>query len=354
MEEFNYEELKEATKNFSPDNLIGKGSHGTVYKGILKDGRIVAVKKQSPGLRKLHDNSKLENEIRVLSSLQTSSDHFITLLGTSHDDDSSLNRHAIVMEHMPNGTLHDLLHSTNSSQPLSWTKRVLTALQLAKALRFLHREQPTIVHRDVKSANILFDSGWNARLADFGLATIIPGDSVSRLSQPAGTMGYLDPCYTTPCELSTKNDVFSFGVVLFEIISRTKAIEVTRRPSSLVDWATPLIAQNKFSDICDRNLLLPSNFQGSIKQLIRLAGRCVSSNINRPTMEDIVTEMESTYNYIVRVKFPLWTNIFYVLQNKQQKMILKRRIVCAKEEANSKGNTSKGKMLLREVLGESH
>ncbi|KAI3439332.1 Protein kinase domain-containing protein [Psidium guajava] len=234
MEEFEYEELVKATESFSSSRLIGKGSHGCVYKGVLTDDRVIAVKTPSLALRALRDNSKLHNETRVLSSLaephnnyssssSSSSyhDHVIKLLGTSQDP--SKNK-LLVMEFMPNGSLHDLLHPppANDAPPPPWPARLRIALQVARALQSLHDRKPFIVHRDIKSANVLFDSDWNAKLADFGLA-VTDGDD--RLDTPAGTIGYLDPNYTCPSKLSRKNDVFSLGVVLLEIMSGRKAMD---------------------------------------------------------------------------------------------------------------------------------
>lgn len=236
MEEYDYEELVKATENFSPKRLVGKGSHGSVYKGTVKDNKPVAIKEPTYSSEVVHDNSKLDNEIRVLLSLRENP-HVINLLGTSHD--SANNKNLLVMELMPNGSLHDLLHVCTT--PPTWPKRVEIAIRVARAVQFLHEGKPLVIHRDIKSANILFDSNWNAKLADFGLAVLQSEDQVSQL--PAGTIGYLDPCYTTPSKLSTKNDVFSFGVVLLEIISGRKAIDMCRTPASIVDWAVPLIGE---------------------------------------------------------------------------------------------------------------
>ncbi|GFY89370.1 protein kinase superfamily protein [Actinidia rufa] len=298
---FDYEELEVATENFSPSHLIGKGSHGSVYKGILKDGKLVAVKKQSLGLQKLEDNSKLDNEIRILSSLPQNP-YLTTLLGTSHD---YAKNKVLVMEHMPNGTLHDSLHV--SPTPTPWPRRAQVALQISRAVQFLHQANPLVIHRDIKSANILFDSNWTAKLADFGLAVMQPeeeGRQLNSLCRPAGTIGYLDPCYTTPCRLSTRNDVFSFGVVLLEIISGTKAIDVSRVPASIVEWALPMIRDHREVEIFDKRVDFPVCIEGTVRRMLHIAARCVSSKENhgRPSMGEIVTEME---NCLVE-RVPFW------------------------------------------------
>lgn len=349
MHEFHYEELEAATENFSSSRIIGKGSHGCIYKGILKDGKLIAIKKQSLGLQKLQDNSKLDNEIRILLSLPPNP-YLITLLGTSHD--CTAKNRVIVMEHMPNGTLHDLLHVSPSPPP--WPKRLQVAIQVAKAVQFIHEADPSVIHRDIKSANILFDENWNARLADFGLA-IMRGqvsqqvDSES-LSRPAGTIGYLDPCYTAPCKLSTKNDVFSFGVVLLEIVSATKAIDVCRDPSSIVEWALPLIEEDRVEEICDERVILPAYMESKIRNMLHIAARCVSSHEDhRPSMSEIVHEMENCF--VERVRFSLWIDILDTfLRSRRQRTVAKR-----KGDAVTTGHISefsKGKMLLKEVLAD--
>ena len=315
MAEFDYQELVKATDNFNPTRIIGKGSHGMVYKGLLhKDNKLVAVKKPSQGLQSLHDNSKLENEIRVLSSLRENP-HVLKLLGTSHD---SLKNKVIVMELLPNGSLHDWLHA--SKTPPSWPRRVEIAKQIARSVQFLHEGKPLVIHRDIKSTNILFDSQWNAKLADFGLAVI---GVVEPLSQPAGTIGYIDPCYTTPSKLSTKNDMFSFGVVLLEIISGRKAIDVCKTPASIVEWAIPLIEQQPLEEICDARMVLPAYMAGTIKHFLREAARCVSpSEGDRPSAGEVVMGMESCF--VGRVRYPFWTSVLksVVRLRKRRKLVV--------------------------------
>ncbi|KAI3497501.1 hypothetical protein L1887_40159 [Cichorium endivia] len=295
MKEFKHEELEEATHNYSRSHLIGKGSHGCIYKATLKNGQMVAIKRPSLGLCKLKDTSKIENEAHILSSF-TPNRFLVNLLGTSHD---SAGHTVLIMEHMPGGMLHDLLHG--GSSPPSWCKRATMAIQIARAVRFLHNSKPVVVHRDIKSENILFDSRSNARLADFGLAIYINSLSqVDSVSLPAGTIGYLDPCYTTPCKLSTKNDVFSFGVVLLEIISGTKAIDVSRAPASIVEWSRGLIGKNQIMEICDKRVTMPRHMEERIRNMLVLAIRCVSSDEkSRPSMTKIVKGLE-------RFRIPIW------------------------------------------------
>lgn len=360
MNEFEYQELEEATKNFSSSCLIGKGSHGCVYEGILKDGKRVAIKKQSLGLKKLEDNSKLNNEVSILSSLP-SNPYSINLVGMSQDSTSNK---VLVMEHMPNGTLHDMLHVVPVPPP--WPKRVQIVVQIARAVQFLHESKPLIIHRDIKSANILFDSSWNTKLADFGLAVKMgdnsPSQQVHSASLPAGTIGYLDPCYTTPSKLSTKNDIFSFGVVLLEIISCTRAIDVSRDPASIVEWAMQLIDVDEALEICDKRVAMPRYIEGTIRRILEIAALCVSSKEDhRPSIGEVVIEIE---NCIVfeRAWFPIWLNPIrsLILLKRRRKIRTKRQtaaadttttIICAAQEHDHIDGT-RGKLLVREILGD--
>ncbi|KAL3538522.1 hypothetical protein ACH5RR_001888 [Cinchona calisaya] len=373
MKEFKYEELEEATENFSQSRLIGKGSHGYVYKGILKnshnhnenDRQLVAVKKQSLGLRKLKDNSKLENEVNILSSLPKSLS-LINLLGISHDSD---NNKVLVMEYMPNGTLDEMLHgaaSVTCSDPPAWPKRAQIAVQIAKAVQFLHEANPPIVHRDIKSANILFNSDWNARLADLGLAIQMIDDDdnsmnreINSLNRPAGTIGYLDPSYTVPSKLSTKIDIFSFGVLLLEILSGKKAMDVTRSPSSIVEWAIPIIQKNQILEICDKRVPISRYLEGTLRKMLSIASRCVlEREESRPSIGEIVRELENNCVVVEPVmRFPVWMiNLARNLIQRKTKNSAANgatTIICAEHQENGRVvDISRGKLLVREILAD--
>lgn len=343
MKEFNHEELMEATHNYSKSHLIGKGSHGCIYKATLGNGQIVAIKTPSLGLCKLKDTSKIENEAHILSTISPNR-FLVNLLGTSHD---LIGHRVIVMEHMPGGMLHDLLHSSSTyvSSPPSWRKRARMAIQIARAVQFLHESNPVIIHRDIKSENILFDSKSNARLADFGLAVCInTHDSLSQLdsvSLPAGTIGYLDPSYTTPCKLSTKIDVFSFGVVLLEIISGTKAIDVSRSPASIVEWSIGYMEENQIMEICDRRVKMPQHMEGVIRHMLVLAIQCVSLDEKlRPSMREVVTKMEG-------FRFSIWTDIVQRITFKTPTTTADTIVVSA---TSGHVSVARNKVLLREIL----
>lgn len=305
MKEFDYEKLVIATDGFSPSRLIGKGSHGYVYEGLLhedddKTHRVVAIKttslsptSSSSSLLKSEQIKKLENEISVLSSLPCSP-HVLTFLGHAK-------KRLMVVELMPNGSLHELLH-VSTSPPPTWLRRIEIALKIARAVHFLHER--AILHRDIKSENILFDSDWEPKLADFGLAVDLADDNTR--PAPAGTIGYLDPCYTSPDNLSTKTDVYSYGVVLLEIVSCRKAIDLSRSPASIVDWAIPLIKEGRIGEICGGGGV----FRGTNLRLLRMAARCVSSDVeSRPSCGEITAEIGSCLEEPLK-SLPLWISFF--------------------------------------------
>ncbi|XP_027942059.1 serine/threonine-protein kinase-like protein At1g28390 [Vigna unguiculata] len=290
---FNYAEIAAAASGFSAETFLGRGSHGRVYKATLDGGKLLAAVKTTKlvSASKNHSTkctgcgnctSPVENEIEILS--QVPSPRVVNLIGFSTDPNGNK---LIVVEYMPNGSLHDLLHSVR--KPPGWNRRVRFAVQVAKAVRELHSANPPVIHRDVKSSNVLIDERWNARLGDFGLALRGHVEDVRvKCTPPAGTIGYLDPCYLAPEDLSAKSDVFSFGILLLEIISGRNAIDVNYSPSSIVDWAVPLIKLGDFAGICDRRIGPPPD-PAVVRQLSVLAARCVRSTAEkRPSMMEVV------------------------------------------------------------------
>lgn len=305
IQHFDYSDLEEATNNFSEQKLLGRGSHGLVYKALLRNGRLVAVKKPShhnhrhSAVSTLPEN-EVENEIDILSKLH--SPRLVNLVGFTNSSPHQNQNRLLVVEFMSNGTLYDNLHI--SQQPPNWGRRIRLALQTAKAIDTLHSSVPPVIHRDIKSANILIDRNFNARLGDFGLALRCHVDDYRLLSTPpAGTMGYLDPGYVTPDNLSTKTDVFSFGILLLEIISGRKAIDVSHSPPSIVDWAIPLIRRGKLLSVFDPRIPPPKD-PTVRKQLAVIAAKCVRTcRERRPSMKEIVESLSFL------TKFRSWNGI---------------------------------------------
>ncbi|XP_014503879.1 serine/threonine-protein kinase-like protein At3g51990 [Vigna radiata var. radiata] len=271
---FAYSDILAATNAFSADTFLGKGSHGRVYKATLHGGALIAAVKKT----------KTSKEIEILSHLK--SPRLVNLIGFCNDRTNCNNNKLIVVEYMPNGSLHDLLHSTKTVRPPGWTARVRFAVHVAKAIWFLHSSEPPVIHRDIKSSNVLIDDKWKARLGDFGLA--FRGHMADSRVPPAGTLGYLDPCYLAPGDLSPKSDVFSFGILLLEIASGRHAIDVRHSPPSVLDWAMPLVRRGQFRDICDPRIGAPPNMAAFHRMMV-LAARCVTSKVeSRPTIGEVV------------------------------------------------------------------
>ncbi|KAK2998192.1 hypothetical protein RJ639_023895 [Escallonia herrerae] len=296
--QFSFSDLHSATNGFSETNFLGKGSHGSVYKAHLHRHNLTAAVKRTTS----NDTATTpaDNEIEILSYIR--SPRLVNLLGFCAD---SSNRKFIVVEFMPNGSLYDLLHT--SPKPPGWVRRLRFVLQVAKAVQHLHSSNPPVIHRDIKSSNVLIDGSWSARLGDFGLALRGHVEDVKvRCTPPAGTLGYLDPGYLAPADLSTKSDVFSFGILMLEVISGRNAIDMNFSPASVVDWATPMIRSGEYAGICDPRIGPPEDAT-AVRQLAVLAAKCVRATAEkRPAMADVV---ECLVVVRRRVESPIWNNI---------------------------------------------
>ncbi|KAL3843376.1 hypothetical protein ACJIZ3_000779 [Penstemon smallii] len=287
---FTYKELERATDGFKEESIIGKGSFSCVFKGVLKDSTIVAVKRAivSPDLKK--NSKEFRTELDLLSRLNHA--HLLGLLGYCEENEERL----LVYEFMANGSLHEQLHSTNNElkRELDWVRRVTIAVQAARGIEYLHGYAcPPVIHRDIKSSNILIDEEHNARVADFGLSLLGPANSSSPLAElPAGTLGYLDPEYYRLHYLTTKSDVYSFGVLLLEILSGRKAIDMKFDEGNIVEWGVPLIKAGDIEAILDPILRPPENIE-SLKRIANVASKCVRMRgKERPSMDKVTTALE--------------------------------------------------------------
>ncbi|KAG8364400.1 hypothetical protein BUALT_Bualt19G0124900 [Buddleja alternifolia] len=287
---FTYEELERATSGFKDESVVGKGSFSCVFKGVLKDGTIVAVKKAilTPDLKK--NSNEFHTELDLLSRLNHA--HLLNLLGYCEENGERL----LVYEFMANGSLHEHLHCKNKDvkEQLDWVRRVTIAVQAARGIEYLHGYAcPPVIHRDIKSSNILIDEEHNARVADFGLSLLGPANSSSPLAElPAGTLGYLDPEYYRLHYLTTKSDVYSFGVLLLEILSGRKAIDMQYEEGNIVEWAVPLIKAGNIESLLDPVLKPPSDLE-SLKRIANVASKCVRMRgKERPSMDKVTTGLE--------------------------------------------------------------
>lgn len=283
---FTYEELERATGGFKEESLVGKGSFSCVFKGVLKDGTVVAVKRAITSPNKQKNSKEFHTELDLLSRLNHA--HLLNLLGYCEEGGERL----LVYEFMAHGSLHQHLHGKNMA--LDWVRRVTIAVQAARGIEYLHGYAcPPVIHRDIKSSNILIDEEHNARVADFGLSLLGPADSGSPLAElPAGTLGYLDPEYYRLHYLTTKSDVYSFGVLLLEILSGRKAIDMQYEDGNIVEWAVPLIKSGDVNAILDPVLKPPSDLD-ALKRIANVACKCVRMRgKERPSMDKVTTALE--------------------------------------------------------------
>ncbi|RZC70615.1 hypothetical protein C5167_033777 [Papaver somniferum] len=283
---FSLKEVKKATCGFCKDRILGIGGFGEVYKGELHDGTVVAVKSAKVG--NIKSTNQVLNEVGILS--QVNHKHLVRLLGCCIEAELPL----MIYEYIPNGTLHDHLQRKFSSF-LNWKTRLKISLQTAEALSYLQSSAYTpIYHRDVKSTNILLDENMNAKVADFGLSRLaVPGLShVSTCAQ--GTLGYLDPEYYRNYQLTDKSDVYSYGVVLLELLTSQKAIDFTRDQDdvNLAVHVNRLVSSDAMMEVVDSKLLDNEPYTTtltSMKLFADLALACLrEKKTERPSMKDVV------------------------------------------------------------------
>uniref|UniRef100_A0A2N9F957 non-specific serine/threonine protein kinase n=1 Tax=Fagus sylvatica TaxID=28930 RepID=A0A2N9F957_FAGSY len=284
---FSFEELKKYTNKFSEANSIGSGGYGKVYLGTLPIGQPIAIKRAQK--ESMQGGHEFKTEIELLSRVHHK--NLVSLVGFCFDQGEQM----LVYEFVPNGTLKDSL-SGKSGIRLDWMRRLKVALGAARGLAYLHElANPPIIHRDIKSTNILLDERLVAKVADFGLSKPMSDDEKDHVTtQVKGTMGYLDPEYYMTQQLTEKSDVYSFGVVMLELITARMPIE---RGKYIVKVVQTAMDKTKvlfnLHEVLDPAIGLQTSLKG-LEKFVDLAMSCVEeAGANRPAMGDVVKEIEN-------------------------------------------------------------
>lgn len=281
--EFNYRELKSATREFHPSRIVGHGSFGTVYKAFfISSGTIAAVKRS----RHSHEGkTEFLSELNIIAGLRHK--NLVQLLGWCVEKGELL----LVYDFMPNGSLDKILYKEpERGKLLTWSVRFNIVVGLASVLVYLHQEcEQRVVHRDIKTGNVLLDGNFNARLGDFGLAKLMDHDKSPVSTLTAGTMGYLAPEYLQYGKATDKTDVFSFGVVVLEVACGKRPIEREGpKMINLVDWVWGLYSEGKIIEAVDKRL--NGEFEEEeMRKLLMLGLSCANpDSAARPTMRRVL------------------------------------------------------------------
>ncbi|XP_041997162.1 proline-rich receptor-like protein kinase PERK7 [Salvia splendens] len=285
---FTYEDLAAATRGFAQEYLLGQGGFGYVHKGVLPNGKEIAVKslKSNSG----QGDREFHAEVDIISRVHHR--HLVSLVGYCTTGAQRL----LVYEFVSNGTLEYHLHGAGRPV-MDWPTRHRIGLGSAKGFAYLHEDcHPRIIHRDIKAANILIDSNFEAKVADFGLAKLSNDNYTHVSTRIMGTFGYLAPEYASSGKLTEKSDVYSFGIMLLELITGRRPVDIHSDDDSLVDWARPILAQvqegGSFEELVDPRL--GDNYDRTeMLHMVSCAGACIRHSARgRPKMSQIVRALE--------------------------------------------------------------
>ncbi|CAL1381210.1 unnamed protein product [Linum trigynum] len=282
-----YESLEKATNYFHQSNKLGQGGSGSVYKGILGDGKTVAIKRLFFNTRQWVDH--FFNEVNLISGIEHK--NLVKLLGCSITGPESL----LIYEYVPNQSLHEYLDvgsgRSMNAEPLTWQRRFNIILGTAEGLAFLHEESELrIIHRDIKLSNILLDEDFSPKIADFGLARLFPEGQTHISTAVAGTLGYMAPEYVVRGKLTEKADVYSFGIVLIEVVTGRRSNSFSRNPYSIIQTVWNLYESGDLCEAVDPDL--QGDFQREeATRLLEIGLLCVQASADlRPSMS-VVAKM---------------------------------------------------------------
>lgn len=282
-------ELEVATNGFTDQNVIGEGGYGIVYYGVLDDNTQIAVKNL------LNNKGQAEKEFKVEVEAIGRVRHkcLVKLLGYCAEGAQRM----LVYEFVNNGNLEQWLHGdVGPCSPLTWEIRMNIILGTAKGLTYLHEGlEPKVVHRDIKSSNILLDKQWNAKVSDFGLAKLLGSERSYVTTRVMGTFGYVAPEYASTGMLNERNDVYSFGILIMEIISGRNPVDYSRPPAevNLVDWLKMMVTNRNPEGVLDPKLPEKPTSR-ALKKTLLVALRCVDPNAQkRPKMGQVVHMLEA-------------------------------------------------------------
>ncbi|XP_016455994.1 proline-rich receptor-like protein kinase PERK8 [Nicotiana tabacum] len=330
---FTYRELLEATNEFSEQNLLGEGGFGSVYKGCLANGRDVAVKKLNIGGSQ--GEREFRAEVEIISRIHHR--HLVSLVGYCVYESGRL----LVYDYVPNDTLYFHLHG-QGRPVMDWPTRVKIAVGAARGIAYLHEDCcPRIIHRDIKSSNILLDNNFEARVSDFGLAKLAEEAKSHVTTRVIGTFGYMAPEYASSGKLTEKSDVYSFGVVLLELITGRKPVD-TSQPlgeESLVEWARPLLShaleKEEFDKLEDPRL--EKNYVANeMFQMTEVAAACVRhSAAKRPGMGQIMRAFDSMLMSDLTNGMKVGESVIYNSAEQSAQIRLFRRMAFASQDFNS-------------------
>ncbi|KAL7155041.1 hypothetical protein ABFS83_03G047100 [Erythranthe nasuta] len=282
-------ELEESTNGFADENVIGEGGYGIVYRGVLDDNSTVAVK----NLLNNRGQAEREFKVEVEAIGRVRHKNLVRLLGYCAEGTHRI----LVYEYVNNGNLEQWIHGdVGPYSPLTWDIRMNIILGTAKGLTYLHEcLEPKVVHRDIKSSNILLDKQWKAKVSDFGLAKLIGSEKSYITTRVMGTFGYVAPEYASTGMLNERSDVYSFGILIMEILTGRNPVDYSRPPGevNLVDWLKAMVSNRNSEGVLDPKILEKPSSR-ALKRTLLVALRCVDPNSQkRPKMGHVVHMLEA-------------------------------------------------------------